>query len=280
MHVYLIAGAAVWGILSGLLLPRAAYRLAVDPEQPWAAACPAGHPVRGWLGPARCSACADADALLATGPVAAAGADGVDMAGTVAAGTDTAGTDTAGGPVAARGRYGLGPWAAAACALACAALADAVGTRPELAVWLLLVPVGLVLARVDLMVFRLPDVLTLPAAAGTALLLGGAALLPRHDGSWTRALIAAGVLGAVYFLLFFANPAGMGFGDVKLAPTLGLALGWYGWPAVFLGTFAGFLLGALAGIGLLLARRATRRTPIPFGPFMLLGCLGALLVAP
>jgi leader peptidase (prepilin peptidase)/N-methyltransferase len=236
VHVYLIVGAAVWGIAAGLLLPRAAFRLAVDPEQPWASQCPEGHPIRGWLGPARCRQC-----------------DG--------------------------GRsYGPGPVLAAVSAAGCAALAAVVGAHPELAVWLLLVPVGVVLARVDLTVFRLPDVLTLPALGGTAALLGGAALLPSHDGSWTRALIAAAVLAALYFVLFFVNPAGMGFGDVKLAPTVGLALGWYGWGTVFAGTMLGFGLGAVLGLVLIVTRRADRKTPIPFGPFILAGALAALLL--
>lgn len=238
VHVYLIAVAAVWGIAGGLLLPRAAYRLAVPAQEPWAAACPSGHPLRGWLGPARC-----------------------------------------GTPGCPTRRYGLGYGAALGCAVACAGLARAVGAHPEVAVWLLLVPVGLVLARVDLLVFRLPDVLTLPALGATAALLGAAALLPSHQGSWPRALCAAAAVGAVYFVLFFINPAGMGFGDVKLAPTLGLALGWYGWPTVFAGTFAGFALGALTGLALLATRRATRKTPLPFGPFMLIGALGGVLLA-
>ncbi|HEY5833563.1 A24 family peptidase [Streptomyces sp.] len=235
MHVYLIAGAAVWGLAGGLLVPRAAYRLAVPAGEPWAAVCPAGHAIRGWLGPARCPACA-------TPP------------------------------------YGLGYGAAAAGALACGALALTLGAHPELVVWLLLVPVGLVLARVDLLVFRLPDVLTLPALPVTAALLGLAALLPAHDGSWTRALLAAVAVGAIYLVMFLVNPAGMGFGDVKLAPTLGLSLGWYGWPSVVTGTFAGLALGALAGLLLIAGRRATRKTAIPFGPFMLIGALGALLI--
>lgn len=91
-------------------------------------------------------------------------------------------------------------------------------------------------------------------------------------------LYGALALGAGYFVLWLVNPAGMGFGDVKLAPTLGLALGWYGWPTLVAGTFAGLLLGALAGLTLLATRRADRKTPIPFGPFMLLGALGALML--
>lgn len=239
VHVYPIVAAAVWGSASGLLLPRAAHRLAVPVEEPWAAACPAGHPLpdgpRGWLGPAGCTAC----------------------------------------PAEAKRRADL--LASALCALLCAGLAAATGAHPELAVWLLLVPVALTLAVVDVRVFRLPDVLTLPALAGTALLLGGAALLPSHAGSWPRALLGAAVLGVLYLLLFLINPAGMGLGDVKLAPTLGLALAWYGWPTLVLGTLAAFACGALFGLALLLTGRATRRTPIPFGPFMLLGTALALL---
>jgi leader peptidase (prepilin peptidase) / N-methyltransferase len=73
-------------------------------------------------------------------------------------------------------------------------------------------------------------------------------------------------------------PGGMGFGDVKLAGLLGLYLGWLGWSSVWVGAFAGFLLGGLAGGGLLLAGRANRRTTIPFGPAMLAGALLALFV--
>ncbi|MDF3292080.1 MULTISPECIES: prepilin peptidase [Streptomyces] len=169
-------------------------------------------------------------------------------------------------------------WPAVLAAVICAMLAQRAGVRPELAVWLLLVPLAVLLARVDLAVRRLPDVLTVPAAAGTVLLLGAAALLPGHTGSWPRALLGGLVLGAGYFVLLLANPAGMGLGDVKLAPTLGLVLGWYGWPVLFVGTFLGFALGGVTGLVLLATRRADRRTTIAFGPFMLVGALAGVLL--
>ncbi len=165
---------------------------------------------------------------------------------------------------------------AALGAAVCAALALRTAPRPELAVWLLLVPVGLLLARIDLTARRLPDALTLPSAGGAALLLGLAALLPGHTGSWTRALAGGVVLGAFYGLLMLVNPDGMGFGDVKLAPALGLSLGWYGWRALAAGTLLAFVLGACTGLALLAAGRADRRTALPFGPFMLTGALAAL----
>ncbi|MEU2064149.1 A24 family peptidase, partial [Streptomyces sp. NPDC013455] len=170
------------------------------------------------------------------------------------------------------------PLLAAVTALVCAALAAATGTRPELAVWLLLAPAGVLLAAVDFRVQRLPDPLTLPLAALALALLGLTALLPEHAGHWPTALYGALALGAGYYVLYRVNPGGMGFGDVKLALGAGAVLGWYGWPTVLLGTFAAFLLGALYGGALVLARRAGRKTAVPFGPFLLAGTLTGVLI--
>ncbi|MDN3024783.1 A24 family peptidase [Streptomyces sp. S.PB5] len=163
-------------------------------------------------------------------------------------------------------------------ALLCAALAAATGTRPEIGVWLLLAPVGVLLAVVDLRVQRLPDPLTLPFAAAALLLLGALSFVPEHTGDWPHAALGALALGGGYFVLFLINPAGMGFGDVKLSLGIGALLGWYGWPTVMLGTFAGFLLGALYGGALVVARKAGRKTAIPFGPFLIMGAFVGLLV--
>ncbi|OPG10164.1 prepilin peptidase [Streptomyces sp. GKU 895] len=165
-------------------------------------------------------------------------------------------------------------------ALVCAALAAATGTRPEIGVWLLLAPVGVLLAVVDLKVQRLPDPLTLPFAAAALALLGALSFVPEHTGDWLHALYGSLALGGGYFVLFLINPAGMGFGDVKLALGTGAVLGWYGWATVMLGTFAGFLLGALYGGALIVVRKAGRKTAIPFGPFLIMGAfLGVLIGA-
>jgi leader peptidase (prepilin peptidase)/N-methyltransferase len=131
---------------------------------------------------------------------------------------------------------------------------------------------------VDFGVQRLPDVLTLPLAATALTLLGAAALAPEHAGKWLTALLGALALGAAYFVLFLINPNGMGFGDVKLALGLGAVLGWYGWSTVVLGTFAGFLFGGLYGLGLVIVRRAGRKTSIPFGPFLIAGAFVGVLI--
>ncbi|MEU4738777.1 prepilin peptidase, partial [Streptomyces fradiae] len=62
MYATLMTVAALWGAAAGLAVRRAAHRFAVEPDEPWRDACPAGHPYapgpRGWLGPAHCPACA------------------------------------------------------------------------------------------------------------------------------------------------------------------------------------------------------------------------------
>ncbi|NUP39885.1 MAG: prepilin peptidase [Streptomyces sp.] len=163
-------------------------------------------------------------------------------------------------------------------AFVCAALAAATGTRPELGVWLLLGPVGVLLAVVDLRVQRLPDVLTLPLAGAVLVLLGVVALLPEHAGDWTSALYGALALGGLFLVLFRIDPGGMGFGNVKLALGPGAALGWYGWPTLMLGTLAAFLLGALYGGALAVTGRAGRETAVAFGPFLLGGAFLGLLI--
>ncbi|GAA1433598.1 A24 family peptidase [Streptomyces thermospinosisporus] len=255
--------AALWGAAAGALLPRAAYRFSAPSGEGWLAACPAGHPVRGWLGRAHCAHCTETGA--ATGRTRTATGPGTATGTGQATGTRTTGA------------YGSTAPALLATALVCAALAAATGTRPELAVWLLLAPVGVLLAIVDFRVQRLPDPLTLPFAAAALLLLGLVSLVPEHAGEWTTALLGALALGGGYFVLFLINPAGMGFGDVKLALGAGAVLGWYGWPTLMLGTLAGFLSGALYGGALVVARRAGRKTAIPFGPFLITGAFAGLL---
>ncbi|MEV7607015.1 A24 family peptidase [Paenarthrobacter sp. NPDC089322] len=95
------------------------------------------------------------------------------------------------------------------------------------------------------------------------------------------AVLAGGAaLWLFYFVLHAVYPPGMGFGDVKLAGVLGLYLGYLGWGHVFAGTFAAFLLGGLWSLVLVVARRGTLGSSIPFGPFMLAGAAAAMVVLP
>ncbi|GAB3597219.1 A24 family peptidase [Angustibacter peucedani] len=153
-----------------------------------------------------------------------------------------------------------------------------IGLAWELPAYLYLVAISVALALIDVDVRRLPNAIVLPSYG----VMGALLLLPAVvDGRWDdllRGVVGGAVLFALYFLLAFINPRGMGFGDVKLAGVLGLALGFIGWGALAVGAFAGFLLGGLYGAVLMVAKRATRKSAIPFGPFMLAGALLAVLV--
>jgi len=151
------------------------------------------------------------------------------------------------------------------------------GPDPVLPAYLYLAAVGLALALIDLDTRRLPDVLTLPSYAVLAALLGVGALLGSDSGDLVRALLGGAALYAFYFALCFAYPAGMGFGDVKLAGVLGMATAWLGWGAWAVGLFGGFLFGGVWGVGLIALGRGGRKTKVPYGPFMLLGVLVAVL---
>jgi leader peptidase (prepilin peptidase)/N-methyltransferase len=64
---------------------------------------------------------------------------------------------------------------------------------------------------------------------------------------------------------------------VKLAPTLGLALGWLSWPAVAVGLFSAFMLGGVAGLGAMAVLRLSRKALLPFGPWLVAGALLGVL---
>lgn len=136
---------------------------------------------------------------------------------------------------------------------------------------LTVVGAGVALFMIDLDHRRLPFSVTGAAAVGTvlALLVDG---LASGFGAWPTALLCSALWLGVYGGIWFATSGrGMGLGDVALAPVLGLVLGWLGWGAGVVGLAAGFLIGAVVGVGLLLAGRAGGRSRVPHGPFLLTG---------
>ena len=135
------------------------------------------------------------------------------------------------------------------------------------------------LAWIDAAVQRLPDALTAPAYAGTVLLLLLAAATTGHWRDLLRAVAGGLALAVAYLALAVISRSAVGLGDAKLAASLGTLTAWPGWTTLIAGVFAGFLLGAVYGVGLLVARRARRGQHIPFGPFMIAGAFLALLAS-
>ena len=134
-----------------------------------------------------------------------------------------------------------------------------------------------VLAVIDARTRLLPNRLTYPAFPIMLTLLLLASVGLGDLGRLARGLLAALAVGAFFLLLALISPKGMGLGDVKLAPTLGLALGWLSWGAVAFGVFAGFLLGGLAGLAAIALLGLTRKSLLPFGPWLVTGALLGVL---
>lgn len=137
---------------------------------------------------------------------------------------------------------------------------------------------SVVLTRIDLRTHRLPDRIVLP---GYAVAIGCFVLAALLGNAWSRLLIASvGMAGMFlfYLALRMISRSGMGGGDVKLAGLIGLHLGWLGVTPLVVGAIAAFALGGGYATVLLLRRRATRATRIPFGPFMLAGAWIAIML--
>ena len=159
--------------------------------------------------------------------------------------------------------------------------------------WLLLAYIAAVtvpLFVIDIRSRRLPNRLVLPGylVAAVSLVLVGATHgdLSATVIPWSvfSAELIALISGGAYmlFLLLLSLTGGMGMGDVKLAGVLGIAAGLVDPTVSALSPLLAFGLGGLASAVILIARRGTRTSRIPFGPFMLLGfwiavALGLLL---
>ncbi|MBO2452360.1 prepilin peptidase [Actinomadura barringtoniae] len=169
---------------------------------------------------------------------------------------------------------------AACCVVVCGLLVWRIGLRPDLPAFLYLGVVGVALGVIDAAIQRLPDPLTLPSYGIVAALLGVAAFFTDDGGArFLHALIGMAALYAWFALQVMFLPVGaMYAGDAKLGGVLGLGLGWLGWQAWVLGLVATVFLAGIAGVVLLAARRAGRKSQFPYGPYMLLGSLIAILL--
>jgi leader peptidase (prepilin peptidase)/N-methyltransferase len=150
---------------------------------------------------------------------------------------------------------------------------------PALPAYLYFAAIGIALALIDLDCHRLPNAIVLPSYPTVLVLLTVASMWQQDWSALLRALIGSVALFSFYFVVAFAYPAGMGFGDVKLAGLIGAILAYLSYPTLLVGAFAGFLLGGLFGVAVIASRRGSGKTALPFGPFMICGALLAIFVA-
>lgn len=184
------------------------------------------------------------------------------------------------GPARWPGRLGRpGRLTTAVTAACCVLIAWHFGWSWQLPAYLFFAGVGVRLSVIDLRHRLLPNAIVLPALCLGAGLLAGASAAGNAWGPLARAGLGSLALFGLYLVLALVSPAGMGMGDVKLAAVVGLFLAYQGWQTLAMGTFAGFLIGALAGATVLAVRRGGLKSTIPFGPPMIAGALAAILLA-
>ncbi len=167
-------------------------------------------------------------------------------------------------------------WKLAIPAAVLGAIAGATITEPKLLpVWIPIAAATPVLAWVDWKVHLLPYRIVAPLYVLTWLLLAACAL---WMGDWTvllHALYGNLAVFGFYFVLGLVGP--MGYGDVRLSAVMGAALGPLGFVATFYGVFFGMVIGAVTGL-VLVRGRLGQKTPIAFGPYLLVGAFAALWV--
>jgi leader peptidase (prepilin peptidase)/N-methyltransferase len=143
----------------------------------------------------------------------------------------------------------------------------------------------LALSCIDVELLVLPKKIVYPLLISVfALFVMAAAATGEWHDLFVAMSCAAGWF-AVFFAMNLVSPRVLGFGDVRLAPLLGLALGWLGVGYALLGFFAANVIGAVVGVVLILMKRMSRSDRIPYGVFLALGCVvsvfvGAQLLSP
>lgn len=129
----------------------------------------------------------------------------------------------------------------------------------------------LAVAVIDFQTRRIPDVTILALLVSAALQV---LLLAQPE------LLAAGlgllICGGIFYVIALLGRGAMGMGDVKLAAAIGALLGF---PVALEGLFLGIVFGGLAAVVLLLTKRAGRKDPFAYGPWLALGAWIVLVQA-
>lgn len=126
-------------------------------------------------------------------------------------------------------------------------------------------------ASADAVAHILPNRLLGCASVWLMLCGGGAiAMTPALAHDALRAVLCALGAGAISLLAALMR-TGLGLGDVKLCAVIGLWLGWYGAMMPALGLWVGIMAGGIGALVLLIGRRASRKDPMAYGPYLVLG---------
>lgn len=171
-------------------------------------------------------------------------------------------------------RYGVEPFPATVAL----DVADPLRSTTTLVYLGILLVALILLFATDLDQRLLPDVITLPIV-GYALLgfVAGWGPFVRTPGDLLLAAVAAIAVPGVFFLISIPFGAGaIGMGDLKLLFGVGLLAGA---ERLVAAVIIGALVAAAGILVLLVARRITLKSYVPYGPFLIIGIIWALTVS-
>lgn len=124
-------------------------------------------------------------------------------------------------------------------------------------------------ARSDIRTMEIPDCLVVAAGC-----LGLVSIPFFEEITLAERVIGIWIVSTFLFLIVLIVPGSFGGGDIKLSAACGIFLGWR---YMLLAFVLAVLTGGIYAAGLLVMKRANRKSPIAFGPFLCLGMAAAAL---
>ena len=151
------------------------------------------------------------------------------------------------------------------------------GLSVEFAIHFVFFAALLVIIFIDLDTFTIPDVITLPG-----IVAGVAASIMLPSITLVESLVGLAVGGGLLFFVALGYQVlrkreGIGGGDIKLLAMIGAFLGW---PGVLFTLFTSSLVGACAGLLLMVKEKGGGSTMIPYGPFLAMGAMSYVFWGP
>lgn len=167
-------------------------------------------------------------------------------------------------------------WVVWASVIVFASLAGAASLSHNPLAFISLIPLAVAgpwLAAVDFDVLRIPNRVLAPTALVSLLTIVGMAAATQHWRTFVVPVVTSSLVGGVFAVVHFATKSGVGFGDVKLAAAISLAIGSFGAATAWLGVLAG-------SVAALVWAKASRKVgPISYGPWLLCGAWFAAIIA-
>lgn len=147
------------------------------------------------------------------------------------------------------------------------------------AIWLVVLTLLAILFMYDAKWFLLPDRIVFPLVLVSLLYFLIKITWLGEPFALVDFLIAVAIMPGIYLVLYYVSGGRwIGFGDVKLGVALVLLMA--SWSVTALGFFLANFIGVLYIVPLMMAKKITRKTHIPFGPFLIIGMCIAVLVGP